>query len=458
MIKRSIFSFALLLGTITAFSQTFPGYRSGNYTGVNGVFHNPASIANNKYRWDVNLVGINANVGNSQASFSLSNLNDVFDSEVDSLFFGNSNKASNGIIHTEVLGPSAMLNMGKHSFALSTRMRIFGNLHDIDGNLIQSIDDDVNDLPITLSSNSNQKVILNGWTEIGGSYGRVLLNKDKHFLKAGVTAKYLIGSVNSFANINNLNGRLEENISGDVYLTNASGRVAIGVSGIDLDEFESSDIFSSRGNGIGFDLGVIYEYRPNSNSTDYKFKAGLALLDLGSITYKPRSDEYGDYTINIPNGAQWYPADLDGMSISEIKNYLDASPYFVNNASSLGTYKSNLPTTLQATFDYAITKNFFTEVAGQLSLISDDNAYSPFQYNAVTVTPRYEGRRFGFYLPINYNELTNFNLGFSMRLGPLFVGSGSVLTALMGDSKQADMFFGIRFGGLQKRNKRGSDD
>jgi hypothetical protein len=454
MIKRSIFSLSLLLTTSLVFSQSFPGYRSGNYTGVNGVFHNPANIANNRYRWDVNLVGLGVNVGNSQASFTLSDLDAVFNSEVDSLFFGNSNKASNGIIHTEIIGPSAMLNMGKHSFALSTRMRIFGNIHDIDGNIIQSIDDDNDVLPVTLNSNNNQKIILNAWTEIGGSYGRVLYNKDKHFLKAGITAKYLIGSANSFANINNLKGTLRENLIGEVYLTDASGRVAIGVSGINFDDIEGDDFFSSNGNGLGFDLGVIYEYRPDANSTEYKFKAGLALLDLGSITYKPKSDEFGDYTISIPNGQEWYPSDLNDKSFSEIKSYLDASPYFVNNASSLGTYKSNLPTTLQATFDYAFNKHFFTEVAGQLSLVSNDNAYSPFQYNAVTITPRYEGRRFGFYLPINYNQLTNFNMGFSLRAGPLFLGSGSLLTALIDNSKQADLFFGIRFGGLQKKGKK----
>lgn len=37
-----------------------------------------------------------------------------------------------------------------------------------------------------------------------------------------------------------------------------------------------------------------------------------------------------------------------------------------------------------------------------------------------------------------------------MRLGPLFIGSGSVLTALLGDSRQADVHIGLRFGGLQK--------
>jgi hypothetical protein len=35
-------------------------------------------------------------------------------------------------------------------------------------------------------------------------------------------------------------------------------------------------------------------------------------------------------------------------------------------------------------------------------------------------------------------------------LGPLFIGSGSLLTAAFGDSKQADFYFGLHFAGLQK--------
>ncbi|MBC7946778.1 MAG: hypothetical protein H7Y42_02780 [Chitinophagaceae bacterium] len=445
----------LVFSSCFLFSQNFPGYRSGNYTGVNGVFYNPANIADSRYRWDVNLIGINGNLGNSQASFKLKNLGDVFNDNVDSLFFGNSEKESSGIIDMDIIGPSVMFSIGKkNSFAITTRFRAIGNVHDIDGNLIQSIDDENTGLPLTLKSNSQQKIIANGWTEIGGSFGRILMNKGKHFLKGGASVKFLLGSANSFANITNLKGTLDEAFTGDVYLTNASGRVAIGVAGVDFDNFESDQIFASNGNGIGFDLGLVYEYRPEENNSKYankyKFRVGLALLDLGSITYKPKANEFGDYTINVPSGSQWFPSDLDGKSISEVKSYLDASPYFTNNAINLGSYKSNLPTTLQASVDYAINKHFYTELSGQLSLVSQSNAYSAFFYNAFTITPRYEGRRIGFALPINYNKLTNFNVGASFRVGPVFFGSGSVLTALVGNSKQADFHFGIRFGGLKK--------
>jgi len=113
-----------------------------------------------------------------------------------------------------------------------------------------------------------------------------------------------------------------------------------------------------------------------------------------------------------------------------------------------------LPTTLQANVDWAINRGFFVDLAGQLSFKNKQDIYSPFYSNNITLTPRYEGRAFGIYLPINYNQITNFNAGISLRAGPFFLGSGSVITALLDKSKQADIHFGIRFGSLQKKKKK----
>ena len=89
---------------------------------------------------------------------------------------------------------------------------------------------------------------------------------------------------------------------------------------------------------------------------------------------------------------------------------------------------------------------------GQLP-ISSKKEFNSRYFSGFSLTPRYEGRVFGFYLPLNYNSLTKFNAGVSLRVGPMFIGSGSVLSALIGNSKQADFHFGIRFGGLKKKPK-----
>lgn len=435
-------------------SQTLPGYSTSNYSGVNGVFSNPANVVGSKYKWNVNLFSLNGGLANDNASYSLKNISSTFDDGIDSLFFADSKKSTSALANVDIQGPSFMFDINKKSsIAFTSRVRIMANMADIDGQFIQSINDQVSPsttFPITLQSNKNQKFIINGWTDLGVTFGHIFLDKGPHFLKAGITGKYLAGATNNYVNIDNFRGTLNKDMSDNVFLTNASGKVAVGLAGIDFsdDDVEIADAIDFKSKGFGADIGFVYEYRPN-NSNQYKFKAGLSIVDIGSVKYTPNPNQSGAYTIDIPNGSQWHPSDLDDKSLTEIKDYLDASPYFTNNAIPTSGYKVSLPTTLQVNLDYAASKHFFVNLGGQLNLAKND-AYSAFYYNHVVLTPRYENKIFGAYLPISYNDLSGFNAGFSLRAGPLFVGSGSIINAALDNSKQADFFFGVRFGGLRK--------
>lgn len=436
------------------FSQTLPGYNTSNYSGVNGVFSNPANVVGSKYKWNVNLFSLSGGLANDNASYSLKNISSTFDDGLDSLFFADSKKNTSALANVDIQGPSFMFDINKkNSIAFTSRVRIMANMADLDGQFIQSINDQVSPsttFPITLQSDKNQKFMINGWTDLGVTFGHVFLDKGPHFFKAGVTAKYLAGATNNYVNIDNFRGTLNEDLSNNVYLTNASGKVAIGLAGIDLsdDDAEIGDAIDFKSKGFGADIGFVYEYRPN-NSNQYKFKAALSVVDIGSIKYTPNPNQSGGYTINIPNGAQWYPSDLDNKSLTEIKNYLDSHPYFTSNAVPTSGYKVSLPTTMQVNVDYAASKNFFVNLGGQINMAKND-AYTSFYYNYIAITPRFENKIFGAYLPISYNELSGFNAGFSLRAGPLFIGSGSIINAALDNSKQADFFFGIRFGGLRK--------
>ena len=67
--------------THLSIAQDFPGYRAGNYTGVNGVFFNPANLADSRYRFDFNLISVSSFVGNNQATFKLKNITQSFDAD-----------------------------------------------------------------------------------------------------------------------------------------------------------------------------------------------------------------------------------------------------------------------------------------------------------------------------------------------------------------------------------------
>lgn len=457
--KRIFFSACLFLIVINAFSQNFPGYNTSNYSGVNGVFSNPANVVGSRYKWNVNLLSINAGVANNNASFKLSNITSAFDGEVDSLLFGDGTKTANGNVNVDIHGLSFMFNLTKKSsIAFTSRLRVLANVVDVDGEFIESINNDFSSsLPFNLQSSENQKVIVNGWTDWGLTYGHILYDKGPHFIKAGLTLKYLAGATNNYINVNKLQAMMDEDVNGDIYMTNASGVVGIGVAGIDFSDDEDqsiADAFNFNSSGLGADIGFIYEYRPANASSypnQYKFRAGISILDVGTMKYTADPDQSGYYNINIPPPpAHWYPSDIDGMSISEMKDYFDTNPYFTNLGSP-ASYKVSLPTSLQVNADYVINKLFAVNLGGQINLVKRSSLYNSFYYNTIAVTPRFENKIFGAYLPLSYNTVSGFNAGLSVRVGPVFFGSGSVINALTSKSKQADFHIGFTFGGVQKK-------
>ena len=465
--KKQIFVVMLLIivGISKTYSQNFLGYRSGNYLGVNSVFFNPANIADSRYKWDVNLFSVSGFVGNNRADFRINDFkNDNFTSIKDKFFEGSGNTNAN--LNAEILGPSVMFNLSKKSaMSLTSRARVVANLKDFDGNLINSVINANNATSAySLTTNSNSRLITNGWGEIGISYAREVLNNGPHYLKAGVTVKYLSGSSNNYVQISQFKASINgDTLSRRAYLQNTSGIIGVGNSGIASGDIKFTNLFGYDNSGIGGDIGLVYEYRPSYPASDskvptshlnkYKLKVGLSLLDIGSIKYKANANNSASYNIHINGTNRFYLDKITGKEINGIKGVLDANPaFFTNTANSSGTYYASLPTVIQSDIDYHLHRGFYINFNGQLNLISKTSIYDANQYNSFTLTPRYEGKSFGAYFPINYNELTQFNAGIALRAGPLFIGSGSLFTALV-NGKQVDAYMGIRIGILHKIKK-----
>ena len=467
---KSILSLLAIVTITQASAQDFPGYRAGNYTGVNGVFFNPANIADSRYRFDINLFSISTSVGNNQASFNLRSVTQSFDSDsLKSQIFGNNAGPSSGMINLDVRGPSVMFNAGKKAaFAITTRARTMANIIDLDGKLAKQLTDDFNpdiQLPYTISSPQNMRMAVNSWAEFGASYAQVLSDKGAHFFKGGLTLKYLAGAANGYFNIDNFRSTInEELLAQDAYLSNTTGRIAAGFGGVDIGNFELDNSLNMEGSGFGGDIGVVYEYRPDYTSSQsgrnrnkYKIKAGLALVDLGKIRYKADPARSGAYDIEITGSERLYLKQLADTEVDDFDSFFRSKPQFFSPAGGNdGDYKVGLPSTLQLDVDYHLQGGFYASLAAQLP-IQGKAVYNSSYYSSFSLTPRYEGRVVGVYLPLNYNSLTDFNAGVSLRAGPFFIGSGSILSAALGNSKQADVHVGLRFGGLQKDAKKAEE-
>jgi hypothetical protein len=331
---------------------------------------------------------------------------------------------------------------------------VFANIQDIDGKLFDKLGDDFSNdpsLPYTVSSGQNMRLAINAWTEFGASYGRVIAQKGPHYLKGGITLKYLAGAGNGYINIDHFNGTIDQDvIQQDAYLRNTTGRIAMGFGGMQLSGAETSDIFNMNSRGFGTDIGFVYEFRPGGsmlNSKAYKLKIGAALLDVGSIKYEKDMQRSGAYNMDITGSEKLSLSDLGNIDIDDYNSFFTARPalFTPDNSNAAKSYRVSLPTSLQLEADYHVVSGLYANVTSQIALSNGrKKGYNSYVYSGFTVTPRFELKRFGFYLPINYNDLTKMNAGAAFRIGPMYMGSGSILSSLMGKSRQADVYFGFR--------------
>lgn len=407
-------------------AQSYFGFQNDNYAGVNGVVYNPSSIVDSRFRSDINLASYDVGFSNNYYSFNFGNIFGTIDdgNEFEIL---SQNKSNSFFTKFDVLGPSFMMNIDDiQSIALTTRFRGISHFTDLDGRFLNSIaNTDANENYSI--SNQNFSIASNTWFEVGGTYARVLLNKDENFLKGGLTLKYIVGINSAYIKANNFSVQYDNNAS--TYTT--TGNIEVGnTNGIGAIDSP----FDNSGKGYGADIGITYEYRPNNANSNlksknkYLYRVAFSITDLG--------------VINTRNA----PVDIYNANgtISESNFENGNFDSFYTLISTKNNIRTSLPTAIHTNFDWNFNKNLFLNINTELSLVKNINVNSNYISNNMSITPRFESRWFSAYLPISYLKYSGIQAGFGFRAGPLFIGSGSILNLMVGESKSLDLNFGLK--------------
>jgi outer membrane protein OmpA-like peptidoglycan-associated protein len=106
----------------------------------------------------------------------------------------------------------------------------------------------------------------------------------------------------------------------------------------------------------------------------------------------------------------------------------------------------NLPLALNFMADYRIGKGFYLNLNPIVAMRAGKNDVNKTHYfTNFAFTPRWENRWFGVYIPIEYNNYMKLNSGLSLRLGPVFVGSGNLLSNIgSGETNKVDVAGGVK--------------
>ena len=485
--KKSLFLTVLLAGILmSSKAQDFLPYLNDNYAGINQVTLQPAAIANSRFAADINLFGVSSEFMNDMFKFKTFSLNALawkYDDphwwENNTILEGKDGDPENAFVNLQLLGPSFLISLDNKQaigFTYSIRGMInVDNLGEPLGRLIYyNTGTNAGEYWGEWQSDRNIGIGQNVFAQYGLSYAREILDKGEHYLKGGATLKFLQGLGASYINMDEYDYRFEQSDPEEAKILSwKTPEAKFGVSENwgynENDNWDPKYMFASN-LGVGFDLGFVYEWRPDyedyrydmdgevnlprKDLNKYKLKVGVSVLDIGKIRYRNNSDLIvNNFSVGDP-----FRIDLDTITFNSppYNDFADMiAGQYGNGITPLGTdeyFIAKLPTALSFQVDYNVTEGLYVNLTTFTAFNQGEgNDFRSHYLSNYSVTPRYENKWFGAAIPLMYNQYNQFTMGLGLRLGILYMGTKDLL-GLTGITNHfgTDLYVGVKIPILYK--------
>ena len=448
--KKIICISALLLNLVSFAQEHFAGLATSSRVGILAADLNPAELRNMSHKFEINGFGTSINVANNKINFKdLTSGNDL----EKQLFAGS--EPVNLRLNAVVLGPGVAIKISNWAFAITSKANIKFDLIDVDTKLGDALTNGtLNSLvgASTLVSNNNQR--LNGVTygEVGLSIARTVFTTATQKINAGATVKLLFPGSYANLGLDRFNGKVT-NTGGQVYLNNTNANLNIAYSGNLANGFSnfsdySKSVFGAL-NGYAVDFGINYQLKGEDDSkNNYKLNFGMAVRNVGTMTFKDDNNTNTNYALAIQSTTA-NPLGLNLNQFNNVDNLQEIETILKNKGyltiqDSKSDIKIKLPALFSAYADVKIIPKLYVSGYIQQKLSNDSANDQLSNPNIFTITPRCNLGFFEAFIPFTNNSVSGFNTGFGFRLGGFYMGSGSVITAIANNSKQADAYIGFR--------------
>lgn len=504
--KRSpiVFVFSLLL--FGAKAQDFQGIQSSNYSGILGVYSNPANIADNRMTFDMTLIGINFTAENNYVGVKRSSLTGGVKNWFQGGTWDSTRRASpyywkNNFITKDnekdksvysglrFMLPSFMVSLShKHSIAFNWSIRNYVNIDGIGQDLAKLGYEEFvyPSLWVTNLNNKNLNINQMSWAEYGLTYARVLKEDGAHFFKVGATAKLLTGIEAAYIRIKNLDYNFLTSDTLSIFKSDVeyahSDNLNPFLTGATDANFDSQAAFkymlrNAKYPGFGFDIGMVYEFRPEfekykfdmdgekglwyRDKNKYKTKVSFAINDIGGIRYKK-----GILANN-------FTADVSLLDLNVFGNVktVDGFDSLLTNVfvpkPTETTFKMALPTSINLGVDQHLWKPFYLNLTANICNLQSKTASRVHDYTTIALAPRFDHKWVGLTIPFTYSSFSARRgnpvaMGTMVRLGPLMVGTNNMGLLLKKDLYGANIYVAIKIpvpaGHPRDRDKDGISD
>lgn len=453
MIRKGLI-FILLLSATSAPAQNNFGSLQSNYTPTNSLYLNPSSILDAKVWLDINLIGAGSYVNNNLVYLHDQNWIGLAkdarrgqtDLTEDDVEFDQGRNKYHAYNRNFVHGLSAVWSQGDHAAGLSTTVRSYTDARGIPDYVAQFIENGVPDYTAQHDIQyqlEKLRMATMQFGEIKGTYAYTFLKRRRDMFMAGISLSKFFPIAGAGANLYDVDFLVDND-------------TVILMDRVELDAMYTPEPQFNSGKGWGLDLGFTFQrmsgeaasYFPNSakygcRENPYIYKLAFSIIDIGSIKFPEDQILYAGYGFE---DFDWYY--YQDTEINE-DNALDVFASQESDISSGNVRKPNrmsLPTFISAQFDYNLWRSqiYFNATLIQ-GIPPGKNTFGVRHANSLSVTPRYESYWIDFALPMSLYEYRYAQIGASLRLGPLTIGTDKLLSWIMQSNLfGADVYFHLK--------------
>lgn len=429
---------AYFVGTISGLlAQNNFGSLHSNYTPTNSVFVNPSSILDSKVWLDINIAGAGSYINNDLVYLHDQNwipiARDAANNELrlteDDVQYNHGKNRYHAYNRNFVNALGAVWNQGDHAAQLSINARSYTAVRKIPDYVAFFIDNGVP--PYTIQhdidySLKNVRAASLQFAEIKGSYAYTFLKRRSDLYMGGISFTKIFSIMGGGANLYNF----------DFLVDNDSLAVLYHLKS-DL-MYTPEAQFNVNG-GFGIDLGFTYErlmgeaasYFPNSpklgcRTVPYKYKIGVSIIDIGSMKLAEEDYHFAGYDFS---DYYWLQYDEEEIDEANVTNVFEEVEQTITEGEVKDPGKIRLPTYFSVQYDRNLWRSRIYLNATLIQGIPPGKRKFGIRHaNSFSITPRYESYFFDLAIPISLYEYQYPQLGISLRIGPITIGTDKLIS------------------------------
>jgi hypothetical protein len=285
------------------------------------------------------------------------------------------------------------------------------------------------------------------WAELGGTYGKALIERQRDYLKWAVTGNVLLGFDGMYMDARKLDYSIYDSSTIVIHSMDATIGHALAEDG----KTGFGNFMKLRGLGLSTTVGATYIHNRNRGAFDcngtagqlkkYQYRIGASLMDFGFMRFFSQAQIL---EVSNPNDRVWSRLDsIRFHSFSHLDQLLSNNVNGTVTSVQEKGFTMFVPSAVSIQFDYCFIPHVFANLTWLNRIY-----YSPREIargNQMNLSARYETRRFEATADVTLFEYDQPAVGIGFRIGIFTIGTDRLLELLsLTDVRSFDLFLGFK--------------